>query len=145
MTTNSSILGVRGSLQNSDTSSGSSRAGKLCVAIRDPSRSARSGEQSRPKMADLPPCRLPLMKPPFYSTGVDCFGPFQVKRGRSTEKRWGIVFKCMTTSYVHLDILYNMDTDSFLMSLRRFVARRGTPFELLSDRGTNFRGGESEL
>ncbi|XP_039539859.1 uncharacterized protein LOC120487658 [Pimephales promelas] len=98
-----------------------------------------------PKMADLPPCRLRLLKPPFYSTGVDCFGPFQVKRGRSTEKRWGIVFKCMTTRCVHLDVLSNMDTDSFLMSLRRFVARRGTPFELLSDCGTNFRGGEHEL
>ncbi|CAM4718193.1 unnamed protein product [Leuciscus chuanchicus] len=98
-----------------------------------------------PKMADLPPCRLCLLKPPFYSTGVDCFGPFQVKRGRSTEKRWGIVFKCMTTRCIHLDVLPNMDTDSFLMSLRRFVARRETPFELLSDCGTNFRGGEHEL
>ncbi|KAK3516432.1 hypothetical protein QTP70_012089, partial [Hemibagrus guttatus] len=27
----------------------------------------------------------------------------------------------------------------------RFVARRGTPAELWSDRGTNFRGGEREL
>ncbi|XP_028448055.1 uncharacterized protein LOC114564744 [Perca flavescens] len=96
-------------------------------------------------MADLPPCRLRLLKPPFYSTGVDCFGPFQVKRGRGTDKRWGIVFKCMTTRCIHLDVLSNMDTDSFLMSLRRFVARRGTPFELLSDCGTNFRGGEHEL
>ncbi|XP_039534154.1 uncharacterized protein LOC120483252 [Pimephales promelas] len=30
-----------------------------------------------PQMADFPPCRLRLFKPPFYSTGVDCFGPFQ--------------------------------------------------------------------
>lgn len=51
----------------------------------------------------------------------------------------------MTTRCVHLDLLQNMDTDSFLMALRRFVARRGTPFELLSNQGTNFHGGESEL
>lgn len=31
------------------------------------------------------------------------------------------------------------------MARRRFVARRGTPFELLSDQGTNFCGGASEL
>ncbi|XP_029688155.1 uncharacterized protein [Takifugu rubripes] len=100
---------------------------------------------SVPKMADLPPARLRLYKPPFYSTGVDCFGPFTVKIGRRTEKRWGIVFKCMTTRCVHLDLLESLDTDAFLMSLRRFVARRGKPFELLSDNGTNFVGGAREL
>ncbi|KAI2663445.1 Methionine--tRNA ligase [Labeo rohita] len=98
-----------------------------------------------PKMAELPPARLHLMKPAFYSTGVDCFGPFLIKRGRSNEKRWGIVFKCMTTRCVHLDLLSNMDTDSFLMAVRRMVARRGTPSEILVDQGTNFRGGDKEL
>lgn len=38
-----------------------------------------------------------------------------------------------------------MDADSFLMSLRRFIARRGKPFELLSDQGMNFKGGNKEL
>ncbi|XP_019218180.1 uncharacterized protein LOC109203254 [Oreochromis niloticus] len=98
-----------------------------------------------PRMADLPPARLRLYKPPFWSTGVDCFGPYNVKVGRRTEKRWGIIFKCMTTSCVHLDLLDSIDTDAFLMALRRFIARRGKPYEILSDCGTNFRGGESEL
>ena len=30
-------------------------------------------------MADLPPERLRLLCPPFYSTGVDCFGPYLVR------------------------------------------------------------------
>ncbi|KAL1264141.1 hypothetical protein QQF64_004496 [Cirrhinus molitorella] len=34
------------------------------------------------KMADLPAARLRLFKPAFYSTGVDCFGPYAVKTGR---------------------------------------------------------------
>ncbi|XP_051791369.1 uncharacterized protein LOC127529975 [Erpetoichthys calabaricus] len=98
-----------------------------------------------PKMADLPLARLRLQKPAFFSTGMDCFGPFQVKIGRRCEKRWGIIFKCLTTRCVHLDVLNSIDTDSFLMALRRFIARRGTPYELLSDQGTNFHGGEREL
>ncbi|KAL0149811.1 hypothetical protein M9458_054859 [Cirrhinus mrigala] len=98
-----------------------------------------------PKMADLPPARLRLLKPLFYSTGMDCFGPFQIKIGRRCEKRWGIIFKCLTTRSVHLDLLTSIDTDSFLMALRRFVARRGTPAELYSDHGTNFHGGQREL
>ncbi|KAK0155195.1 hypothetical protein N1851_002466 [Merluccius polli] len=40
-----------------------------------------------PQMADLPLARLRLCKPPFYSTGVDCFGPYTVKIGRRAEKR----------------------------------------------------------
>ncbi|KAK7915538.1 hypothetical protein WMY93_011299 [Mugilogobius chulae] len=98
-----------------------------------------------PKMSDLPEARLRLLKPPFFSTGMDCFGPFTVKVGRRLEKRWGIVFKCLTTRAVHLDILSSLDHDSFLMALRRFIARRGKPAELLSDQGTNFKGGEREL
>lgn len=98
-----------------------------------------------PKMADLPSARLRLFKPAFYSTGMDCFGPFEIKVGRRREKRWGIIFKCLTTRAVHLDLLTAIDTDAFLMSLRRFIARRGTPAELFSDQGTNFKGGEREL
>ncbi len=69
-----------------------------------------------PKMADLPPARLRLLKPPFYSTGIDCFGPLHVKIGRRCEKRWGIIFKCLTTQSIHLDLLTSIDTDSFLMA-----------------------------
>ncbi|KAK0156275.1 hypothetical protein N1851_000422 [Merluccius polli] len=98
-----------------------------------------------PKMADLPSARLRLFKPAFYSTGMDCFGPLEVKVGRRREKRWGIIFKCLTTRAVHLDLLTAIDTDAFLMALRRFIARRGTPAELFSDQGTNFKGGEREL
>ncbi|XP_035986234.1 uncharacterized protein LOC118559686 [Fundulus heteroclitus] len=96
-------------------------------------------------MSDLPEVRLRLFKPPFYSTGVDCFGPFIIKVGRRSEKRWGILFKCLTTKAVHIDVLTSLDADAFLMALRRFIARRGKPSEILSDQGTNFKGGDREL
>ena len=38
-------------------------------------------------MADLPPDRITPDKPPFTFVGIDCFGPFVVKRGRSQVKR----------------------------------------------------------
>ncbi|KAL3976302.1 alcohol-forming fatty acyl-CoA reductase [Sarotherodon galilaeus] len=98
-----------------------------------------------PKMSDLPAASLRLFKPPFYSTGIDCFGPYVVKTGRRSEKRWGIIFKCLTTRCIHLDLLNSMDTDSFLMALQRFISRRGTPLEIICDQGTNFKGGDKEL
>ncbi|KAL0171405.1 hypothetical protein M9458_031716, partial [Cirrhinus mrigala] len=98
-----------------------------------------------PLMADLPLTRQRYFRPAFYSTGMDCFGPSLVKIGKRNEKRWGIVFKCMTIRATHLDLLTSLDSDSFLMALRRFTARRGKPYELLCDQGTNFKGGEREL
>lgn len=61
------------------------------------------------------------------------------------EKRWGIIFNCLITCCVHLDVLHNLDTDSFLMSLNICIECRGKLFELISDWGTNFSGGEWEL
>ncbi len=103
------------------------------------------GQPEVPRMADLPLARQQLFKPAFFSTGMDCFGPYMIKIGCRNEKRWGILFKCLTTRAVHIDLLASIDSDSFLMSLRRFIARRGKPYELLSDQGTNFKGGEREL
>ncbi|XDV22967.1 hypothetical protein PO909_027706, partial [Leuciscus waleckii] len=53
--------------------------------------------------------------------------------------------EALTAEAVYLDLLYQMDTDSFLMALRRFISRRGKPFEIISDHGTNFKGGERAL
>ncbi|KAI3351159.1 hypothetical protein L3Q82_005716 [Scortum barcoo] len=75
-------------------------------------------------------------------TVLDCFGPYLIKMDGAQKS---IIFKCLTTHVVHLDLLANMDTDSFLVALCRFIARRGKPFELLSDQGTNFKGGSAEL
>ena len=52
----------------------------------------RMGEQ---KMADLPKVRLRADLPPFSNVGVDYFGPFEVRRGRSLVKRYGVLFTCM--------------------------------------------------
>jgi len=96
-------------------------------------------------MADLSSSRLKLFRPPFWSTGVDCFGPLRIKLGRRVEKRLGILFKCMITRCTHIELLASLNSDSFLMSLRRFIAHGGCPYELLSDCGTNFKGGDREL
>lgn len=95
-----------------------------------------------PRMADLPTSCLRLHQPPFFSTGMDCFRPFIDKLGKRNEKRWGIL--CLTTRAVHIEVLTSLDIDSFLMSLRRFISRRGKPANL-SDQGTNFKGGDREL
>ena len=97
------------------------------------------------KMADLPPERVASQEPPFTYVGVDCFGPFHVKRGRCLEKRYGVLFTCLTIRAVHVEIAHSLDTSSFINALRRFIARRGVPQEIRSDNGTNFTSADKEL
>jgi lipase chaperone LimK len=46
---------------------------------------------------------------------------------------------------VHLEVAHSLEADSFIMALRRFLARRGNPARILSDNGNNFFGAEREL
>ena len=98
-----------------------------------------------PRMADLPPERLAAKQPPFTNVGIDCFGPFVVKRGRTQIKRYGLIFTCLTIRAIHLEVLPDLTTDAFIDALRRFIARRGKPARLVSDNGTNFVGAYREL
>jgi len=105
-------------------------------------RQAPVGEQ---KMANLPKDRITPDKPPFSYVGVDCFGPFLVRRGRSKVKRYGVLFTCLTIRAIHIEVVDSLDTDSFINSMRRFIARRGKPEQMISDNGGNFVRGEKEL
>ena len=105
----------------------------------------RRAKPNVPVMASLPKEQLALCEPPFTNTGVDYFGPMNVKRGRVTEKRWGCLFTCLTTRAVHLELAGDLSTDSFIMALRRFRGRRGNPRTIRSDNGTNFVGANREL
>lgn len=97
------------------------------------------------KMASLPRDRVTPSKPPFTYVGVDLFGPFTVHRGRTTVKRYGALFTCLTIRAVHIEIVHSMDAESFINATRRFIARRGRPEEIRSDNGGNFVKGEKEL
>ena len=97
------------------------------------------------KMSDLPRERTVSGLPPFTNSGVDLFGPFFVKRGRGQAKVYGVIFTCLATRAIHLEIADSLTTDSFINTLRRFIARRGEVKTMRSDRGTNLVGAEREL
>eukprot|EP00795_Rhopilema_esculentum_P017675 gene17675-9329_t len=105
----------------------------------------RCGNLGKQKMADLPEDRVTPDKPPFSFVGIDCFGPYLVKRGRCMVKRYGVIFTCLTIRAIHIEIVFSMDTDSFINALRRFISRRGRPEQIRCDNGPNFRSGEREL
>ncbi|XP_076740274.1 uncharacterized protein LOC143418645 [Maylandia zebra] len=102
----------------------------------------RRGEEQ--KMANLPSERMETT-PPFTYCGMDCFGPFYIKEGRKELKRYGLLFTCLCSRAVHIELLDDMSTDAFLNSLRSFIALRGNVRQLQSDQGTNFVGARREF
>ncbi|XP_030580177.1 uncharacterized protein LOC115776592 [Archocentrus centrarchus] len=107
------------------------------------------GKFQEQRMADLPVDRL-TPEPPFTNVGLDVFGPWTVitrrtRGGSADSKRWAVLFTCMATRAVHIELIESMSTDSFINALRRFFAIRGPCKLLRSDRGTNFVGACKEL
>ncbi len=76
-------------------------------------------------MSDLPHCGVDDTLPPFSYTGIDYFGPFLIKDSRKEVERYKVIFTCLVSRAVHLEIANSLDTDSFLHALCRFVARHG--------------------
>ena len=97
-------------------------------------------------MGQLPSLRVATGLPPFSNTAIDMFGPFHIRLNRKTLKEAQVViFTCMTTRAVHLELVTDKSTDTFLMAFRRFACLRGHPNTCWSDCGTNFVGAQSYL
>lgn len=102
------------------------------------------GKLTEQKMADLPLDRMEEA-PPFTYSGMDCFGPFFIKDGRKELKRYGLLFTCMASRAIHVEVIDDMTSDAFINALRCFIALRGAVRQLRSDRGSNFVGAQHEL
>ena len=87
-------------------------------------------------MADLPRERLQERVFPFANTGVDYFGPFEVKFMRRTMKRWCCLFTCLTTRAVHIEVVLSLEAETCLIAITATI---------LSDNGTNFVGAAKEM
>ena len=105
----------------------------------------RRAETLTPMMAVLLPERLAFSSPLFTNTGLDYFGLFFVSVKRSSEKRWGYLFTCLATQTVHSEVVPSLDTSSFVITIERFVARRGVPSVIWSDYGTKFIAREKDI
>lgn len=101
-------------------------------------------------MGELPADRIRPGKA-FVATGVDYAGPFQVKYMDKTgqtiilHKSWIAIFVCMKTRAIHIDLVTDLTSASFIAFFEQFLARRGRCERMFSDNGTSFIGAEKEI
>ncbi|XP_064631613.1 uncharacterized protein LOC135489914 [Lineus longissimus] len=96
------------------------------------------------KMGNLPIDRISAIRA-FENSGVDYFGPLEVKISGRLYKRYGVLFSCNYTRAIHLELTRKLDTQSCLLAISRFTNRRGRPRKLRSDNGSNLVGASKEL
>ena len=105
----------------------------------------RKATPIRQLMADLPVCRVTATNKPFKFSGCDFLGPLKFRQGRSECKAWGLLFTCLCTRCIHVEIVTSLDLDSFLLAFSRFTNLRGNVDTMYSDNGSTFRAAADRL
>lgn len=98
-------------------------------------------------MGNLPFERVTPSRP-FYYTGVDFAGPIKSHykiRGKIPTKSYLAIFVCFSTKAIHIEVVGDLSTESFINSLKRFIGRRGLCHSIFCDNATNFVGASNQL
>lgn len=93
-----------------------------------------------PPAPPLPSFRVNVSSP-FLFTAVDFAGPMFLKDkgGPCSSKVWIALFTCCVSRAVHLELVPDMTTTTFVRCLKRFTARRGLPKKIVSDNAKTFK------
>ena len=99
-------------------------------------------------MGQLTKPRVNFTKP-FTHCGVDYAGPVYIRcskfRGVRSYKSYIVIFVCLATKAIHIELTSDLTAAGFLAALKRMISRRGTVHEIYSDNGTNFVGVDNLL
>lgn len=88
-------------------------------------------------MAQLPSARV-NESAPFTHVGVDYAGFLHYDTPTSLRQGALIVFTCLATWAVHLEVADSKDTPDFLLAWQRMMATRGHPTNMYSDNAKTF-------
>jgi len=85
----------------------------------------------------------------FIHTGVDYADPIAAwtapDRGHKSHKTYIALFIYLTTKALHLELVSDYSSATFITAYQCFVSRRGLPQSMYSDNGTTFHGANREL
>ena len=93
-----------------------------------------------PTTSKLPTTRTQGINP-YQVIGVDYAGPIRYRKKRGqTGKAYVLLYACSLTRGIYIDLLPSLELTEFILSLKRFIARRGRPDRIYSDNGGTFIG-----
>jgi len=81
---------------------------------------------------------------PFTVTGIDS-GALYVQQNSREQKVHIYLFTCATTGAIHLEVVTDLSTHTFLLAFRRFTSRRCLPQTVISNNGSTYLAAAEEL
>lgn len=100
-------------------------------------------------MGNLPAMRVSSTSRSFTYCGLDYAGPVLVRhsagRDIKSRKAYIVLFICLATKAIHLELVSDYSTQAFLNAYSRFCTHRGLPHAIYSDNETTFIGADHEL
>jgi hypothetical protein len=100
----------------------------------------------QPMMGDIPLERLNMGSPAFTCAIMDIAGPIKTNLTRNvTADRYILVYVCLTTRGVHLELLERIDTEATLLGIQNCFNIRGSATSITCDNGLNFVGANNTL
>ena len=121
---------------------------KTCRVIRNTCMLCRLRDKKRTEqlMCNVKEFRT-TPSPVFQTTSLDLWGPLYIRdnivrkktRSHTVHKCWGIIYCCLSTGSVTLDLTEDYSTDSVLASIRRFISVRGQPSRFICDQGSQLK------
>ena len=99
------------------------------------------GPFKTPPFASLPKYITSSDERPFVYVGLDYLGPLFISNMEGSSKNWVCLLTCLKVRAIHLEVVENMTAESFLLCMRRFVARRGKPSLIVSENGSQIKLG----
>ena len=98
-----------------------------------------------PRMTNLPKHRVNFVQP-FKHTGVDFTGHLWIKNENDENvKMYLLIFTCLNVRAIHIELVPDMSTHSFVLAFLRFVNLYGIPTFLYSDNAKTFIAGSQAL
>ncbi|XP_068759706.1 uncharacterized protein [Montipora capricornis] len=90
--------------------------------------------------ANTPPGYPPIDRTegtsPFQVVGIAYAGPVKYRDGRNKEgKVYIVLYACSLSRALYLELTKTIETEEFISTLKRFIARKGPPEKIYSDNG----------
>ena len=78
---------------------------------------------------------------PFLHTGINYTGHVWVKDDEGVSNMYMLIFTCLDIRTIHIELVKDMSTHSFILALIRFTNIHGIPYHIYSDNARSFIAG----